>query len=267
MTRPLVAQLSYLDGLHFDEVLMIKVFFSGYGWWYEDFERVHNELPMVLKPDEWITFPFHDHQDNDRSKPVRTVGEFFLDQVDEIAYLRTNKTTHIKNIYPCPDSDPRITFPKLVIEHAIEQTKFSAEDCIFVIDSSQNPEFVFLDETTKQKTIEPNQLTSTKTPVEVKPKETVPKEKQATLKEPKKYKLRWLIWKVYSNLVSKNKKSTAQAVWDEIRFRHEIYDTDSIIQEVTADIICWYSPYADNPTFKRKTLDGTLTKLRKSPPF
>jgi len=34
MTRPLVARLSYLDGLHFDEVLMTDVYFHGNGDWF-----------------------------------------------------------------------------------------------------------------------------------------------------------------------------------------------------------------------------------------
>lgn len=115
---------------------MLKVFFSGYAWWYDDPEKIGCGFG-------WITFPFHEHKNHDRRNPVRTVGDFYLEHVDEIAYLRTGKTTHIKKLYPCADSDPEVTFPKLIIEHEIGSTKIRPEDCYISIDNSENPIFIF----------------------------------------------------------------------------------------------------------------------------
>ncbi|OAI11356.1 hypothetical protein A1359_14510 [Methylomonas lenta] len=79
--------------------------------------------------------------------------------------------------------------------------------------------------------------------------------------------LHLLIWRVYQSLVSTTDKVTAQDVWQEIRFRFAEYDTDKIIQEVTADVIEWRSCYGNEPSLSRGTFDKTLSNLKKKPPF
>ena len=80
-------------------------------------------------------------------------------------------------------------------------------------------------------------------------------------------KLRLLIWKVYQHLESvRPSPPTCQQVWNEIRHRHTKYDDNGIIQEVTYDTIYWATEYTDDSTFKRKSLDSTLSKLKKSAP-
>lgn len=75
--------------------------------------------------------------------------------------------------------------------------------------------------------------------------------------------LHLLIWRVYQSLVSTTDKVTAQDVWQEIRFRFAEYDTDKIIQEVTADVIEWRSCYGNEPSLSRGTFDKTLSNLKK----
>ncbi len=83
----------------------------------------------------------------------------------------------------------------------------------------------------------------------------------------KENQLHKLIWRVYLFLAGKKKRKTAQAVWNEIQQRHTNHDTDNIIQEVVGNQICWCSGYGNEQTFKRSTLDKTLSNLKKKPPY
>jgi hypothetical protein len=73
-----------------------------------------------------------------------------------------------------------------------------------------------------------------------------------------------LIWEVYSSLTTKlNKKIQAQKVWNEIQNRSIDYDSEEIIQEVTANKINWSSVYKTEQCLKRSSFDGVLSRLKK----
>jgi hypothetical protein len=79
--------------------------------------------------------------------------------------------------------------------------------------------------------------------------------------------LHCLIWRVYQYLLNKSVKVTARQVWNEIQHRYKDHDKDEIIQEVTTESIAWCSCYGNEQTFKRTTLNKTLSNLKADPPF
>ena len=83
----------------------------------------------------------------------------------------------------------------------------------------------------------------------------------------KKNKLSCLIWRAYLHLIGNNQASTAQAVWNEIRYHHQTHDEDEIIQEVTATDIYWQSTDSNSPSLNRSSFDAKLSKLKAAPPF
>jgi len=132
----------------------VRCFFSGYGWWYIINNETKTEISVAGFPVSSIIFPFSNHQNGDRRNPVRTTGYFSLEPVDIASYSITKDTTNIQNLFPCADSPSNVTFPKLEISHVIGSTEYPPEECIFVIDSSQNPIFKFSDDQNKKQSKE-----------------------------------------------------------------------------------------------------------------
>lgn len=75
------------------------------------------------------------------------------------------------------------------------------------------------------------------------------------------------IWRVYQALNKSDKKISAQVLWNEIQHRYLNHDTESIIQEVTTDSICWCSGYGHESKLSRSSFDKTLSTIKKNPPF
>lgn len=229
---------------------MADVFFSGYGWWYYKHRR-NSAIYSISRGSSTVSilFPLCEDSKLCTGKPERTAGNFYLEREDKDTYIHTKTTTHVKKLYPFPDN-PGHTFSKLTQHLEIGARGIRPEDCFFIIDNDQTPEFIFFNNNKQETVIKQDS-----------------RENKRTEKGQKKHKLRWLIWRVYRYLVNNEKISSAQAVWDEIRFRHEKHDEDEIIQEVTAEVILWDSPDSNEPTFKRKSLGSTISKLKKKPPF
>ena len=74
------------------------------------------------------------------------------------------------------------------------------------------------------------------------------------------------IWRVHEFL-NKEKKPTAQQVWNEIQHRHKNYDDSEIIQSVDGAEILWRSGYGNEQKLKRNTFNKTLSNIRKNPPL
>jgi|GEM_PF-6652688 len=81
--------------------------------------------------------------------------------------------------------------------------------------------------------------------------------------EKRQNQLHLLIWNI-DQASSQQKRLTAQQIWNEIQHRHDIYDTDKIIQEVNGEQILWCSGYGNEQKQLRRTFDKTLSTIRKS---
>jgi hypothetical protein len=86
-------------------------------------------------------------------------------------------------------------------------------------------------------------------------------------KDNRESQLHALIWRVYQSLVSKHGRATAQKVWNEIKSNYKEYDSDEIIQEVTAKRIFWVSVHGNEQTFAHTSIDSLLCRLKKEPPI
>lgn len=82
----------------------------------------------------------------------------------------------------------------------------------------------------------------------------------------KQNQLHIFIWRVYQ-VLSLQKKPTAQQLWNEIQRRHEIHDTNKIIQGVDGEQILWCSGYGNEQKLQRTTFDKTLSNIKKTPPL
>ena len=74
------------------------------------------------------------------------------------------------------------------------------------------------------------------------------------------------IWRVH-NFLNKEKKPTAQQVWNEIQQRHQDHDDSKIFQSVDGTEISWCSGYGNEQKLTRTTFNKTLSNIRKNPPL
>jgi hypothetical protein len=120
----------------------------------------------------------------------------------------------------------------------------------------------------EQKLLPPNWIMLIKKPMSVMQVEAVEDVgKNSSTPDNRQSQLYIFIWRVQQALLSsRQKRPTAQLVWNEIQYHHEKHDTDKIIQEVHGEQILWCSGYGNEQKLKRTTFNSTLSKLRKLPP-
>ncbi|MCD2449301.1 hypothetical protein GO003_017885 [Methylicorpusculum oleiharenae] len=87
-----------------------------------------------------------------------------------------------------------------------------------------------------------------------------------TTKSKREHQLHSLIWRVWQSL-NKDGHANVNRVWNELQKNYEKYDTEEIIQEVTAQEILWISTYGTERRNKKTGLNSVISRLKRNPPI